>query len=170
MASAVSTAMFVDDAHLWACTNGAFPPPMAVAAPAVLLAATSVPPHVEVVPLDPGSGALTTAPLDSGVGTLTAAPLDSGGGTLTTADKAAVLATVSPVANITRVAVAQHAQTYVGTSVNPPAAAEQTAKSGLFNRLQMQEGLKWFVIAAVIVGIFLILFWLLRRLFGTPKP
>ena len=88
-----STAMYVDDAHLWACTNGAFPPPMAVAAPAVLLAATSAPPHVEAVPLDPGVGVLTTTLQESGVGALATAPLNSGARALTAPEKAAVVAT-----------------------------------------------------------------------------
>ena len=47
-----STAMFVDDAHLWACTNGAFPPPMAVRwRPPSSWQPLSAPPHGPLIPL-----------------------------------------------------------------------------------------------------------------------
>ena len=97
--------MFVDDAHLWACTDGAFPPPMVAAS---LMAET-------------------------------------------------------PSANITRVAVALPTQMFAGTAVAP-------AASNWLSRIRLQEVLRWFLIAAAIVLIFLILLWLLRKLFGTPNP
>ncbi len=73
-------------------------------------------------------------------------------------------------ANVTRVAVALPTQTFVGTPVVPLAAAERLAPSNFLSRIRLQEVIRWFLIATAIVGIFLFLLWLLRKLFGSPKP
>jgi hypothetical protein len=103
------TAMYVDDAHLWACPAGAYPPPMPV-----------------IVPLS--AVAVVPAPV-----------------------VAAALASSTP-----------------GTAVAPPVVTVNTASSWL-SRIKLQEVLRWFLIATAIVGIFLFLLWLLRKLFGGPK-
>jgi hypothetical protein len=90
------TAMYVDDAHLWACPADAYPPPMPVvaAALAVLTPSAAVTPRTE--------------------------PLDTA--------------------------------------------------SNWWSRIKLQEVLRWFLIASAIVVIFLVLLWLLRKLFGTADP
>jgi len=40
------------------------------------------------------------------------------------------------------------------------------AASSWSSRIKLQEVLRWFLIASAIVGIFLVLLWLLRKLFG----
>jgi hypothetical protein len=99
------TAMWVDDAHLWACSDGTYPPPMLTAASVMAVA--------------------TLAP------TLAAAA-------------APVVAAATPSATV-------------------------NAASSWWSRIKLQEVLRWFLIATAIVGIFLFLLWLLRKLFGGPK-
>jgi nitrate reductase NapE component len=41
--------------------------------------------------------------------------------------------------------------------------------SSWWSRIKLQEVLRWFLIASAIVGIFLVLLWLLRKLFGSPS-
>ena len=60
-------------------------------------------------------------------------------------------------------------QTFAGTTVAPHAEVLDTASSW-WSRIKLQEVLRWFLIASAIVGIFLVLLWLLRKLFGSPKP
>jgi len=82
---------------------------------------------------------------------------------------AAALAASTPSANITRVAVAPPTQTFTGTAVAPRTEVLDAASSW-WSRIKLQEVLRWFLIASAIVGIFLVLLWLLRKLFGSPKP
>ena len=146
-----STAMFVDDARLWACSSGALPPPMPVIAP--VPAAADPAPLVAVVALDPAPGS-ATAPVAAA--------------RLTAPVAAAVIAMASPIANVTRVAVAQPTQEFVGTAVVPLAAGQQAPQSGFLGRIRPDEVVRWFLIATAIVGIFVFLLWLLRKLFGNP--
>ena len=143
------TAMYVDDARLWACSGGANPPPLPVAVPlpaaAPVVAVASAPVSLAAV--------ATLAP------TLAALPAPV---------VAAALAATTPIANITRVAVAPPTQTFAGTAVAPRTEVLDTASSWL-SRIKLQEVLRWFLIASAIVGIFLVLLWLLRKLFGGPK-
>ncbi len=146
------TAMWVDDASLWACTSGASPspmPPVAVPLPAVAVASAPLPAvaAVQLAAVATLAPALATAP----------APV-----------LATALAVSTPVANITRVAVAQPAQTFTGTVVAPRVETLEVASNWL-SRIRLQEVLRWFLIASAIVGIFLALLWLLRKLFGSPN-
>ncbi len=143
------TAMFVDDARLWACSGGANPPPMPVAVP-LPAAAPVVAVAAEPVSL---AAVATLAP------TLAALPAPV---------VAAALAATTPVANVTRVAVALPTQTFAGTAVAPRAEVLEAASSW-WSRIRLQEVLRWFLIASAIVGIFLVLLWLLRKLFGSPS-
>jgi hypothetical protein len=146
------TAMWVDDTHLWACTSGAYPPPMPpIPAPLPAVAVASAPlPAVAAVQL---AAVATLAP------TLAALPAPV---------VAAALAATTPVANVTRVAVALPTQTFAGTAVVPRAEVLNAASSW-WSRIKLQEVLRWFLIASAIVGIFLVLLWLLRKLFGSPS-
>ena len=139
----------MDDARLWACSGGANPPPLPVAVPlpaaAPVVAVASAPVSLAAV--------ATLAP------TLAALPAPV---------VAAALAATTPIANITRVAVAPPTQTFAGTAVAPRTEVLDTASSWL-SRIKLQEVLRWFLIASAIVGIFLVLLWLLRKLFGGPK-
>jgi hypothetical protein len=158
------TAMFVDDARLWACTSSAFPPPMPMpmpvaapaaepdAAPAAVSVVTSAPPSVEVVALDPALGALTS-------------------GTTALLAIATPLASVAPqalasVVNVTRVAVVQPMQSFVSTPVITPASAPLTAKFNPLGRIDRQEAIRVALIAAAIIIVGLIGWWLLRRWSG----
>lgn len=147
------TAMWVDDARLWACSGGAYPPPMPpMAVPLPAVAAASAPlPAVAAVQL---AAVATLAP------TLAALPAPVA---------AAALAASTPSANITRVAVVPPTQTFTGTAVAPRTEVLDAASSW-WSRIKLQEVLRWFLIASAIVGIFLVLLWLLRKLFGSPKP
>jgi hypothetical protein len=149
------TAMFVDDARLWACSSGAYPPPMPVAVP--LPAPMAAPPPVVVVPLE--AAPVSLAAVATLAPTLAAAPAPV---------VAAVLAATTPVANITRVAVVPPTQTFTGTAVAPRTEVLDAASSW-WSRIKLQEVLRWFLIASAIVGIFLVLLWLLRKLFGSPS-
>ena len=62
----------------------------------------------------------------------------------------------------------QPTQTFAGTPVTPRVETLNTATNWL-SRIRLQEVLRWFLIASAIVGIFLFLLWLLRKLFGGPK-
>jgi hypothetical protein len=144
--------MYVDDTHLWACSGSAYPPPMPPI-PAQLPAPTLSPPPVVVIPH-------------------TVAPAANSANVATAVASAPVLATAlagaTPGPNITRVAVAPPTQMFTGTAVAPRAEVIETA-SGWLSRIRLQEVLRWFLIASAIVGIFLVLLWLLRKLFGGPK-
>ena len=143
------TAMYVDDARLWACSGSAFPPPMPPI-PAQLPAPTLSPPPVVVIPH-------------------TVAPAVVAAAAATAPVAAAVLAATTPGPNITRVAVAPPTQMFTGTTVAPRAEVLNAA-STWWSRIKLQEVLRWFLIASAIVGIFLVLLWLLRKLFGSPNP
>jgi hypothetical protein len=71
--------------------------------------------------------------------------------------------------SITRVAVAQPTQMFAGTPVVPRAESPNTASNWL-SQIRLQEVLRWFLIASAMVGLFLTLLWLLRKLFGSPNP
>jgi nitrate reductase NapE component len=59
---------------------------------------------------------------------------------------------------------------FAGTTIAPTAPVETVnAASSWLSRIKLQEVLRWFLIATAIVGIFLFLLWLLRKLFGGPK-
>jgi hypothetical protein len=143
--------MWVDDALLWACSGGANPPPMPTAVAVPLPAAAPVV-AVAAAPVQLAAAA-TLAP------SLAAAPAPV---------VAAALAATVPVANLTRVAVAPPTQTFTGTAVAPGAVVLESASSW-WSRIKLQEVLRWFLIASAIVGIFLVLLWLLRKLFGKPN-
>ena len=149
------TAMFVDDARLWACSGGAYPPPMPVAVP--LPAPMAAPPPVVAVPLD--AAPVSLAAVATLAPTLAALPAPV---------VAAALAATTPVANVTRVAVVPPTQTFAGTAMAPRTEVLEAASSW-WSRIKLQEVLRWFLIASAIVGIFLVLLWLLRKLFGSPS-
>jgi hypothetical protein len=144
------TAMYVDDTHLWACSGSAYPPPMPpIPAPLPAVAVVSVPlPAAAAAPVP-----LVTVAASAAV----PAPV-----------VAAVLAATAPVANVTRVSVVQPTQAFAATAVTPQVETLNTASSW-WSRIRLQEVLRWFLIATAIVGIFLFLIWLLRKLFGGPK-
>ena len=146
------TAMFVDDARLWACSGGANPPPLPVAVP--LPAPMAAPPPVVVVPFE--AAPVVVVPAVAAAVAATAPVV------------AAALAAATPSANITRVAVAPPTQMFAGTVVAPRVEVVNTA-SNWWSRIKLQEVLRWFLIASAIVGIFLVLLWLLRKLFGSPS-
>jgi hypothetical protein len=147
------TAMFVDDARLWACSGSAVPPPMPPI-PAPL-------PAVAVIP-GPLPAAAAPVPLVA-VATVAAS---------TAADPAplvaAALAATAPIASVTRVSVVQPTQAFAGTATAKGAETASTATSWL-KSIRLQEVLRWFLIASAIVAIFLVLLWLLRKLFGSPN-
>ena len=37
-------------------------------------------------------------------------------------------------------------------------------------RIRLQEVLRWFLLSSTMIGVFLVLLWLLRKLFGSPNP
>ena len=148
--------MFVDDARLWACSGGANPPPLPVAVP--LPAPMEAPPPVVVVPFEAAS--VVVVPVAP------APAVAARGGRHRAGDRGRAAAS-TPSANITRVAVTQPTQMFAGTAVAPRTEVLDTASSWL-SRIRLQEVLRWFLIASAIVGIFLVLLWLLRKLFGGP--
>ena len=156
------TAMYVDDAHLWACSGSAYPPPMPVAVP--LPAMVQAPPLVVVVPLDAAPAIVVPAIVAPAI----VAPAAVATAVASAPVVAAALAAATPSANITRVAVTQPTQLFASTAVAPPVEILNTA-SNWWSRIKLQEVLRWFLIASAIVGIFLVLLWLLRKLFGGPK-
>ena len=117
------TAMWVDDARLWACSGGAYPPPLPVAVP--LPAPMAAPPPVVVVPLD--AAPVSLAAVATLAPTLAAAPAPV---------VAAALAASTPSANITRVAVAPPTQTFAGTAVAPPRRSDWNTASELVEPYQ----------------------------------
>ena len=143
------TAMNVDDARLWACSGGANPPPMPVAVP--LPAPMAAPPPVVVVPFE-------VAPAVAVVPAATAPVV------------AAVRAIATPAADVTRVSVAPSTQTYAETASAPQTATGLSTATSWLSQIRLQEVVRWFLIAAAIVAIFLVLLWLLRRLFGSSNP
>ena len=162
------TAMYVDDAHLWACSGSAYPPPMPVAVP--LPAPMAAPPPVVVVPLE--AAPVSLAAVATLAPTLAAVPAPV---------VAAALAATTPSANITRIAVEAPTQSFTGTtgaSASAPAETLNTTNTASnwwsriknwLSSIQIQDVLRWLLIATAIAGIFLFLLWLLRKVFGGPK-
>jgi len=164
------TAMWVDEAHLWACSSGAYPPPMPPL-PAPLPAPLSAPLSAgAVAPVQLVAIATVAPTLAAAIAPTLAAVISPTLAAIPAPVVAAALAAATPSVNVTRVAVAPPTQMFAGTATAPNTPVETVnAASSWMSRIKLQEVLRWFLIATAIVGIFLFLLWLLRKLFGGPK-
>jgi hypothetical protein len=161
------TAMFVDDAHLWACSTGANPPAMPVAVP--LPAPAAAVPPVVVVPLD--AAGVTSVPAAAVVAAATAAV--SPPAALTEVVPSAALAAAAVAgANITRVAVAQPTQVFAGTAVAPPTESGNGSSRfpNLLSDIDPRQVLRWFLVVTGVIVLFLVLLWMLRKIFKRTPP
>ena len=133
------TAMFVDEAQLWACTPGTYPAELA-AAPVLTTAAAAA----------STAGAAAAAPTAGAAAERGMATASAG----------------TPPADVTRVALGPSAQLFAGTPAPRAAAGSTSAEtSSLLNSILPPGSLKWLaiILAAILVIVVIWLLWPRQR-------